>query len=139
MSSSEELVRALDPLLLRVGGRVVASEDVREGDVTIGWEGGPTVHVRLGVCTHATPPQAPATTNLSDGLARLIGDVEGELGGRLAHLPRAAKQRAVRLLEERGAFEMRHSAETVAEALGVTRFTVYNYLNRTNRPHRTPA
>jgi predicted transcriptional regulator YheO len=25
---------------------------------------------------------------------------------------------------------MRRSAETVAEALGVTRFTVYNYLNR---------
>ena len=37
---------------------------------------------------------------------------------------------ALRLLEERGAFEMRRSAETVAEALGVTRFTVYNYLNR---------
>jgi DNA-binding CsgD family transcriptional regulator len=25
---------------------------------------------------------------------------------------------------------MRRSAETVAEALGLTRFTVYNYLNR---------
>lgn len=27
---------------------------------------------------------------------------------------------------------MRKSAETVAEALGVTRFTVYNYLNRSS-------
>jgi predicted transcriptional regulator YheO len=36
----------------------------------------------------------------------------------------------VRLLEERGAFTYRKSAETVAEALNVTRFTVYNYLNR---------
>ena len=35
------------------------------------------------------------------------------------------------MLEERGAFAFRKSAETVAEALGVTRFTVYNYLNRT--------
>ena len=35
-----------------------------------------------------------------------------------------------RLLEERGAFEGRKSLPAVAEALGVTRFTVYNYLNR---------
>ncbi len=57
-------------------------------------------------------------TDLSDGLARLIAEVEDELGGGLAGLPRAQKQHAVRLLEERGAFEMRRSAETVAEALG---------------------
>lgn len=68
---------------------------------------------------------APPTT-----LERLINDVERQLGARLADLDRAGKQRAVRLLEERGAFEMRKAAPTVAEALGVTRFTVYNYLNR---------
>ncbi|SDP66742.1 Thiamine-binding protein [Pedococcus dokdonensis] len=73
---------------------------------------------------------AGAATDLTDGLSRLITDVERELGGPLATLPRAEKQHAVRLLEERGAFEMRRSAETVAEALGLTRFTVYNYLNR---------
>ena len=79
----------------------------------------------------AITPGAPAVaTDRSDGLARLIAEVETELGGGLAQLPRAQKQHAVRLLEERGAFEMRRSAETVAEALGLTRFTVYNYLNR---------
>ena len=52
---------------------------------------------------------------------------------RSTDLPRAEKQRAVRMLEERGAFAYRRSAETVAEAIGVTRFTVYNYLNRTAR------
>ncbi len=64
------------------------------------------------------------------GLDGLLADVATELGGRLDALPRAEKQRAVRLLEERGAFDYRKSVETVAEALGVTRFTVYNYLNR---------
>lgn len=67
---------------------------------------------------------------LHNALARLIGDVERELGGKLDTLDRAAKQRAVRLLKERGAFGLRKSVSTVAEALGVTRFTVYNYLNR---------
>jgi uncharacterized protein YqgV (UPF0045/DUF77 family) len=80
----------------------------------------------------AVTVSAPAVeaTDLTDGLSRLIADVERELGGSLDTLPRAEKQHAVRLLEERGAFEMRRSAETVAEALGLTRFTVYNYLNR---------
>jgi uncharacterized protein YqgV (UPF0045/DUF77 family) len=78
-------------------------------------------------------------TDLTDGLSRLISDVERELGGSLASLPRAEKQHAVRLLEERGAFEMRRSAETVAEALGLTRFTVYNYLNRIRDSAAEPA
>ena len=33
------------------------------------------------------------------------------------------------LLDERGAFQLRKSVEEVADALGVSRFTVYNYLN----------
>ncbi len=80
-----------------------------------------------------------SATDFTDGLARLIASVEDELGGALAALPRAEKQHAVRLLEERGAFEMRRSAETVAEALGLTRFTVYNYLNRIRDQAAEPA
>jgi len=72
-----------------------------------------------------TPPAPPAT-----GLEGLLAQVAVELGGDLRGLSRADKQRAVRLLEERGAFDYRKSPEIVAEALGVTRFTVYNYLNR---------
>ncbi|WP_020418133.1 helix-turn-helix domain-containing protein [Amycolatopsis sp. ATCC 39116] len=82
--------------------------------------------LQLSTPTAASEPDgAPPTT-----LERLIADVERELGTRLADLDRPGKQRAVRLLEERGAFAMRRAAPTVAEALGVTRFTVYNYLNR---------
>ncbi|MDT7805865.1 MAG: hypothetical protein QOI78_9298 [Actinomycetota bacterium] len=72
---------------------------------------------------------APAV-ELNDALARLIADVERELGASLGELDRPGKQRAVRLLRERGAFGLRKSVSSVADALGVTRFTVYNYLNR---------
>lgn len=120
----EELQAALRPVLERVGGQVVSSRPQR-GDVPVEWHGEVLFHVRLpGAVRGADGP------DLTDGLARLIEDVETELGASLADLPRAEKQHAVRLLEERGAFEMRRSAETVAEALGVTRFTVYNYLHR---------
>ncbi len=148
----EGLLAALQPLLDRVGA-VVVDGAPGPGDVPVPWQGEPVLHVRLS--TSALGPDAPAWpvpaaqgapapegTDLSDGLARLIGEVEAELGGRLCDLPRAQKQHAVRLLEERGAFEMRRSAETVAESLGLTRFTVYNYLNRirdTDASRPTPA
>ncbi len=137
MTSRLELEQALQPLLSRVGGRVV-TDAVETQDVEVGWPGGPTVRVRLdaasgGSVVVAANPSVTEPASLSDGLARLIAEVERELGGDLADLPRDGKQRAVRLLEERGAFEMRRSAETVAQALGVTRFTVYNYLHRTGR------
>ena len=120
------LEAALAPLLRRIGGEVVDAAVAGPDDVTVELDGGPVVHVRLP----GAPGEPAEAADLSDGLARLITDVERELGAPLAGLPRAGKQQAVRLLEERGAFEMRRSAETVAEALGVTRFTVYNYLNR---------
>jgi Uncharacterized protein conserved in bacteria len=116
-SPAEELTAALRPLLRRVGA-VVVDGDPQADDVPITLHGN-TIHVRV-----------LDERDLSDGLARLIQTVEHELGGNLSELPRAKKQHAVRLLEERGAFEMRHSAETVAEAMGMSRFTIYNYLNR---------
>jgi len=81
-----------------------------------------TLQVRLEGQAPALPP--------ATGLDALLAQVAAELGGDLRTLRRAEKQRAVRLLEERGAFDFRKSPEIVAEALGVTRFTVYNYLNR---------
>ncbi|UFS97620.1 helix-turn-helix domain-containing protein [Nocardia huaxiensis] len=109
------------PLLERIGGRLVAADECLPEDVPLVWEGATLAAVRL-----------PGTDAESEsGIGRLLADVAAEFGCALADLPRAEKQRAVRLLEERGAFSYRKSAETVAEALGVTRFTVYNYLNRT--------
>lgn len=111
------LAEAIQPLLDRVGATVVRGES-QPDDVPITLNGN-TIHVRIHT-----------DEDLSDGLSRLIQSVETELGGDLSQLPRAEKQHAVRLLEERGAFEMRRSAETVAEAMGMSRFTIYNYLNR---------
>jgi predicted transcriptional regulator YheO len=37
------------------------------------------------------------------------------------------------MLDERGAFELRRSVEDVADTFGVSRITIYNYLNATRR------
>jgi uncharacterized protein YqgV (UPF0045/DUF77 family) len=72
----------------------------------------------------------PEARSRGRGVNALLAEVADELGGPLHGLSRSDKQQAVLLLEAKGAFEYRKSAEIVAEALGVTRFTVYNYLNR---------
>lgn len=120
MVERHPLLEAVAPLLDRIDAVVVAPERLEEGDVPLVWEGETVAGVRLG-----SRGEAPTTD-----LGTLIDDLAEELGSPLADLPRAEKQRAVRMLEERGAFDYRRSAETIAEALGVSRFTVYNYLNR---------
>ncbi|TDC91183.1 transcriptional regulator [Saccharopolyspora aridisoli] len=112
------LANAIAPLLEHIGATAVPVDQREPGDIVLNWEGSPAVAVRV-------PGQ-----ELTSALDRLIREVETELGARLPDLPRPEKQKAVRLLEERGAFSMRKSVETVAKALGVSRFTVYNYLNR---------
>jgi len=117
------LLAAVVPLVDRVGGELVSESQLQDTDVPLVWSGVVVGGVRLP----GTTPEASGT------LEGMLSDLAGELGGPLEELPRAEKQRAVRVLEERGAFAYRRSAETVAEALGVTRFTVYNYLNRSSR------
>ena len=41
-----------------------------------------------------------------------------------------AKVEAVRVMQERGLFIVKGGVEKAAEALGVTRYTVYNYLEQ---------
>ncbi|MSZ71515.1 MAG: transcriptional regulator, partial [Actinobacteria bacterium] len=64
---------------------------------------------------------------------RLIDSVEREMGQQLPNMNREQKQLAIRLLDDRGAFTLRRAVEDVADAMGVSRITVYNYLNAIHR------
>lgn len=107
---------AVKPLVDAMGGEMVPPESAHGDDVVLAWEGEDVVAVRL--------------PHLSDSLDHILAGLERRHGMPLAELDRRAKQSVVRVLETRGAFSMRHGVETVANALGVSRFTVYNYLNR---------
>lgn len=125
MPEQHPLVRALGPLIERLNAELVDPAKARGDDVTLEWDGKPVVAVRL-----PSKAEASESAPVEGGVQSLLVGVAQELGGPLRDLSRHDKQRAVLLLESRGAFEYRKSAEIVAEALGVTRFTVYNYLNR---------
>lgn len=115
------LVVAITPLVERLNAELVSPGDAQPDDVPLLWEGEPVIAVRL-----SRKPSAGG----EGGVNTLLAEVAEEFGRPLRELSRTDKQQAVLRLEERGAFEFRKSAEIVAEALGVTRFTVYNYLNR---------
>lgn len=110
------LIAAVKPLVDAMGAELLGPEQAQTDDVVLAWEGQDVIAVRL--------PQ------LSDSLDHILAAMERRHGMPLADLDRRTKQSVVRTLEARGAFSVRHGVETVAGALGVSRFTVYNYLNR---------
>jgi len=114
--AADSFLEAIRPLVDAIGGTEIAPSEAGEGDIVLVWGGAPIIAVRL--------------VNIVS-LPRLVAGVEEQLGSPLAALDRADKQRAVRLLDERGAFQLRKSIEDVGEAMGVSRITIYNYLSAT--------
>ncbi len=109
----------IEPLLELLGCELVDPESCEPADVPLHFEGRVVAAVRL-----------PA---LHGALDRLIETVEREVGCRVVEMNREQKQLAIRLLDERGAFILRRAVEDVADAMGVSRITVYNYLNAIHR------
>lgn len=125
-SAGHPFVEAVRPLVDALGGVLVPPDQARGDDVVLSWEGERVLAVRLPHIAHS--------------LDHILADLERREGRPLAELDRREKQTVVRTLEQRGAFSVRHGVETVASALGVSRFTVYNYLNRQNgRPGQQGA
>jgi hypothetical protein len=109
------LLVALEPVAVALGAQLVETDAAERGDIPLAWEGRVVGALRLPGVTGA--------------LQRMVTAVEAELGSPLAELSREDKQRAVRLLDLRGAFRLRKAVEEVADLMGVSRFTIYNYLN----------
>jgi hypothetical protein len=119
------LLEALVPVADELGAELVQPGDMVPGDIPLRWRNKIVGGFRLA--------------GLHGALDRMIATVERELGTELASLSREDKQTAVRLLDERGAFTLRKAVEDVADAMGVSRFTVYNYLNALSAPSVAPS
>lgn len=113
------LLTAVKPILDAVGAQLISVDDARISDMALEWDGEIIAAVRL--------------PKLHGALERLIEQVEKELGSPLPNLSRNDKQLAVKMLDQRGAFILRRAVEDVADAMGVSRITVYNYLNALHR------
>jgi hypothetical protein len=109
------LVQSLKPVAEALGADVVAPEQIEDGDIPLRWDGAVVAGFRV--------------PGLHGVLERLLDQLERDAGRPLDQLDREAKQDAVRRLDDQGAFVVRRAVEEVADRLGVSRFTVYNYLN----------
>ena len=116
---SHPVLATLQPLVDALGCSVIEADQIETSDIPLVYEGLLIAAVRL--------------PDLHGALARLIDSVEREMGQQLSEMNREQKQLAIRLLDERGAFTLRRAVEDVADAMGVSRITVYNYLNAIHR------
>ena len=74
-------------------------------------------------------PVACYIPSIRDALDDILRMAERETGTLAADWNRAEKQRVVRMLDERGAFLLRGAVDDIAQIMGVSRITIYNYLN----------
>ena len=110
------LVEAIQPIADALGGTVLSIDELTESDLPLVWEGEVVGGLRR--------------PDLHRARDTLLAAAEHEIGLPCSEMDRSQKQDAVSLLNAWGAFPLRQSVEAVAEALAVSRFTVYNYLER---------
>ena len=115
VAARHPLLHTLEPVADALGAELVRPKQVRAGDISLEWDGAVVGGLRL--------------PGMQGTLERMMAAVESEIGAPLAEMSREHKQLAVRMLDDRGAFALRRSVESVADAMGVSRFTIYNYLN----------
>ncbi len=115
MTDRHPLLEAVASVAAALGAEIVDAADLTDGDLPLEWEGTVVGGFRM--------------PSMHNALERLVALTERELGRPLADLDRVGKQQAVRMLEEMGAFQLRRSIDEVADLMGVSRITIYNYLN----------
>jgi len=79
------------------------------------------------------PPVEPPRVDVPDleALMRdIISSVVRRYGKPVSKMDRDEKTAAVEMMQERGLFMVRGGVERAANALGVSRYTIYNYLDR---------
>jgi len=116
-ASDVEFLRGVQPIVEFLGGTLVAEGG--SGEFPIERNGIVIAHVRH--------------SELHGALERLIEAVERDAGAELGAMDRAQKQVAVSSLDEQGAFLLRGAVDRIARAMGVSRVTLYSYLNALER------
>jgi predicted transcriptional regulator YheO len=66
--------------------------------------------------------------DIRDVVSGMVTKILGEMGRTPAAMTREEKMEVVKQLEERGAFLVKRSAEQIAEALDLSRYTIFAYL-----------
>ncbi|MGL5540632.1 MAG: helix-turn-helix transcriptional regulator [Erysipelotrichaceae bacterium] len=74
--------------------------------------------------------------DVSTMLDQLIASIELNYDRPLHMLHKSEKIKIVRLLDEKGAFLITKSGERICKLLGISKFTLYNYLDEVRQPEK---
>ncbi|MDL2218896.1 helix-turn-helix transcriptional regulator [Ruminococcaceae bacterium OttesenSCG-928-O06] len=69
------------------------------------------------------------TTNVSDLLDILIEEADAFIGKPVAMMNKEDKTRAIQYLSERGAFLVKKAGDKVSKHYGISKYTLYNYMD----------
>lgn len=119
----------LGPFASSATGDIDAMADAIADMIRAAMRNGAT-SIRLQVAASAAEIPVPSLHNALDDILRMA---EREIGSPASDWSRAEKQRVVRMLDERGAFLLRGAVDSIADIMGVSRITIYNYLNAIER------
>jgi len=77
--------------------------------------------------------------DIRDVVAGMVTQTLGEIGKTPTAMTREEKMEVIKRLEERGAFLVKRSAEQVAEALDLSRYTIFAYLKEIRHGEEGPG
>ncbi len=90
--------------------------------------GATSIRIHIG-----SDPAKLSVGPLHDALSSMIRAAERDIGTSSVEWSRAEKQKVVRMLDDQGAFLLRGAVDDMARIMGVSRITIYNYLNAIDR------
>ncbi|GEN87091.1 MULTISPECIES: transcriptional regulator [Oceanobacillus] len=67
--------------------------------------------------------------NVNDVLALLIQEAQNHVGKPVAHMSKEDKMKGIKYLDEKGAFLIQKSGDKICEYYGISKYTLYNYLD----------
>ncbi|GIN14222.1 hypothetical protein J26TS2_40890 [Shouchella clausii] len=68
-------------------------------------------------------------SDVNELLDHLIGECQKEIGKPVSHMSKDEKLKALKYLDEKGAFLIKKAGDRVCEFFGISKFTLYNYLD----------
>jgi predicted transcriptional regulator YheO len=73
--------------------------------------------------------QETFTDRIEDTLQKMVADCASQIGKSILEMDRGERLDLIKMLDQKGAFQVRRAVPIIAQKLGVSRYTVYNYLN----------
>jgi predicted transcriptional regulator YheO len=129
-SSDGRSLKSTTTLIRDAGGRAIAAFCINF-DTTEFYNASQTLLPFITLADNSPPANTETFANLpGETIEAIFKNAVREVGKHPTTMGVEEKNRLIAVLEEKGIFRLKGAVEQVARLMGVTRFTVYNYLKK---------